>query len=104
VSSEQFATCVADRLGENNDRVISAIREVAVEEWREFIEWFRSLRDSDRALFLALLGIGAGIIVKVIEGAFGAAGTKIAAAIIILLGVAAWASIIDSLTQCSDRL
>jgi hypothetical protein len=104
VAIEEFGSCVAERIGGNVDTVVEAVKKAGADAWKEFIDWFRSLRDSDRALFLALLAIGSGIIVKLIEAAIGAAGAEIAAAIIILLGIAAWSVIIEALYSCSDRL
>ena len=83
---EDFGNCVAERIGGDVDTVVDAIKKASADAWKEFIDWYRALRDSDRALFLALLAISAGIIVKLIEAAIGAAGAEIAAAIVILLG------------------
>jgi hypothetical protein len=101
---EDFGNCVANQIGGDVDTVVDAVKRAGADAWRAFITWFRSLGDADRALFLALLAIGAGILVKLIEAAIGAAGAEIAAAIIILLGIAAWADIIAALIHCEPQL
>jgi hypothetical protein len=101
---EDYGTCVANKIGGDVDTVLGAIRRAGEDAWRTFITWYRGLSDADRALFLAVLGISATILVKLIEAAIGAAGAEIGAAIVILLGIAAWAAIIDGLISCESQL
>jgi hypothetical protein len=104
MSAEAYGTCIANKIGGDVDTVVGAIRHASEDAWRAFITWFRGLGDADRALFLAALSIGAGIVVKILEAVLGAVGEEIAAGLVILLGIAAWAAIIDALVECEPQL
>jgi hypothetical protein len=104
MTAEAYGTCVANKIGGDVDTVVHAITHAGEDAWRAFITWYRRLGDADRALFLAAMGIGAGILVKILEAVLGAAGEYVAGGIVILLGIAAWAAIIDALIECEPQL
>lgn len=104
MTAEAYGTCVANKIGGDVDTVVAVIHRAGEDAWRSFITWFRGLSDADRALFLAAVGIGSTILIKILEAVLGAAGAEIAAGIVILLGIASWAAIIDALIECEPQL
>lgn len=104
MSVEEFATCTANHIGSNTDTVLEEIKKWGQHEIQAFLTWYHGLSDSDRALFLTLLSLAGGALIAILTKAIGAAGPEIAAGLVILAGVAAWAIIIDAMSDCSDKL
>lgn len=98
---EEFAACYGAKVETTVDSIIDDLRALGADAIRRVVDWNRNLRDSDRSLMLALAGIAAGVIIKILEKLLGPVA---AAAFVGLLGGASWALLILSFTDCVDRL
>ncbi|MEU6166871.1 hypothetical protein [Streptomyces tanashiensis] len=98
---EEFADCYGARVENTVDSIIDDLRNLGADAIRRVVEWNRNLRDSDRSLVLALAGIAAGVIIKILEKLL---GPTAAACFVGLLGGASWALLIIAFTECVDKL
>ncbi|SED98482.1 hypothetical protein [Streptomyces sp. TLI_105] len=98
---EEFANCYGARVETTVDSIIDDLRNLGADAIRKVVDWNRNLRDSDRSLVLALAGIAAGVIIKILEKLL---GPTAAVCFVGLLGGASWALLIRSFTECVDQL
>ncbi|AWZ04234.1 MULTISPECIES: hypothetical protein [unclassified Streptomyces] len=98
---EEFANCYGARVQNTVDTIIEDLRNLGADAIRRVVEWNRNLRDSDRALVLALAGIASAVVIKILEKLL---GPTAAICFVGLLGGASWALLIRSFTECVDQL
>lgn len=98
---EEFADCYSLRVETTVDAIIDDLRTLGADAIRRVVEFNRGLRDADRALMLALAGIAAGVIIKILEKLL---GPTAAVAFVGLLGTASWVLLIRSFTLCVEQL
>jgi hypothetical protein len=98
---EEFAECYSRHVETTVDAVKDDLTALGADGIRRVVEWNRGLRDADRALMLAVAGIAAGVIIKILEKLL---GPTAAVCFVGLLGGASWALLIRSFSACVDLL
>jgi hypothetical protein len=98
---EDFAECYAGHVETTVDAVIDDLTQLGADSIRKVVQWNRGLRDADRALMIAVAGIAATVVIKILEKLL---GPTAAVCFVGLLGGASWALLIRSFTECVDTL
>src|SRR5689334_22254147 len=101
---EEFADCVATRIGTTVDIILQGIQNFTADQIRQFLGRWRGLRDADRALAATVASLANSVIIAIAGKALGAFGKELAAALVVFLGFAAWGALLTSMALCEPQL